>query len=460
MIIKLAALEQLLKRPGSAIRAVMFYGPNEGRVHEYALQAARTVVSDLTDPFRVSSLTAAGLINDPASLADEAAALSMTGGRRVVRLQGAEDAHTDCFINFLEDPPGDSLIVVQAGALPKTSKLRKLFETNPRCAIAACYEESAADLDALVIDHLRRNGLSITSEAREYLLHFLGEDRLAARQELDKLVLYKGVNAAARTAIDDFARRDSKVIQAGIDTRDIHGANDSYDVFDTVDTAGIKGALDSYDVLDGIDTDDNYAINDAGDIMDIQGSLGVFEVSDVRAVNDVTATRDIYDVRAIHAIIDTRDTSAIQDDCVNLADVMACIGDSSSQGLDGICDAMAMGDFVGVDSQLIRAFDSAMAPIAILRAASNHLLRLQLAVALMAQGVSADMVMRQLRPPVFFNRADDFRRQLRLWDLPRLARALEIILQAEAACKTTGAPDISLMGHALMQVTQLIRRRN
>ena len=65
-----------------------------------------------------------------ARLADEAAAISMIGGRRVVRVRGAGNNLTELFEGFLESVAhaGDALVVVEAGDLSKGTGLRKLFE--------------------------------------------------------------------------------------------------------------------------------------------------------------------------------------------------------------------------------------------------------------------------------------------------------------------------------------------
>ncbi len=419
MIIKGKALDQLLTHPAPSYRAILFYGPNEGRVREYAMRVAQTVVPDLTDPFRVCQLSVADLKDDPARLLDESAAIAMTGGRRVVRARGMGDSQTDSFANVLDDPQADALIVVEAGELIKTSRLRKLFESSPVCAIVACYEESATDLDMLVVGHLRQHGLTINSDAKAYLLQCLGEDRLATRQELDKLVLYKWPR---------------KRVSAN---------------------TGVTYAVGARDTEDGVDT------NAILDVTDIQDTADISDTRDISGIHDIYDSNDTYDGAGIADTGDTKDIPESQDTndrCVSLADVTACIGDSSVQGLDGICDAMGSGNLTALDSQLARAFEAAMAPVAILRAASNHLLRLQLAVALLARGDTVDIALRNLRPPVHFSRITAFRQQLRSWNLHRIARALDLLLQGEAACKTTGAPDHSLCSQTMIQVAQLVRR--
>src|SRR5258708_11090953 len=92
-MVKLAPsrIAAFLQRPDPEIRAVLLYGPDEGLVRERAGIIGRTVCPDLNDPFRVADLSAATVAADPARLADEAAQLSLTAGRPVVRLRGPPD---------------------------------------------------------------------------------------------------------------------------------------------------------------------------------------------------------------------------------------------------------------------------------------------------------------------------------------------------------------------------------
>src|SRR5471030_1672781 len=137
-----------------ALRAALVYGPDAGLVHERAEKLLKSVVSDLTDAFNVADLSEAVLDADPARLMDEAAAISMMGGRRVVRVRGAGNGLAGLFEDFLEDQPGDALLVVEAGDLSKGAALRKLFEDNETAAAVACYADTARSLEDLVRDAL------------------------------------------------------------------------------------------------------------------------------------------------------------------------------------------------------------------------------------------------------------------------------------------------------------------
>src|SRR5450755_3189155 len=89
MEIKSHLADRFMASPPPSLVAALVYGPDQGMVRERAGRLAKSVVPDLNDPFRVAELDGATLDSDPARLWDEAAALSMIGGRRVVRVQAA-----------------------------------------------------------------------------------------------------------------------------------------------------------------------------------------------------------------------------------------------------------------------------------------------------------------------------------------------------------------------------------
>jgi DNA polymerase-3 subunit delta len=190
-----------LQRPDPAICAVLFYGPDAGLVRERADAISRRICPDLNDPFRVADLSAAVLATDPARLADEAAQLSLTGGRRVVRVQGAVDALAKLFEEFLENTPGEAFVVVEAGDLPSRSALRRAFEAAQRGAAIGCYPDTPRDLAAVIRETLAEHQITASRDATLFLIERLGGDRLLTRAELEKLTLYAG--DGGRVELDD-----------------------------------------------------------------------------------------------------------------------------------------------------------------------------------------------------------------------------------------------------------------
>jgi len=199
-----------LQRPDPAIRAILLYGPDEGLVRERAEAAARSVCPDLKDPFRVADLAAAVLAADPARLADEAAQLSLTGGRRVVRVRNAGEALAKLFAGFLENTPGEAFVVVEAGELPSRSTLRRAFEAARSAVAIGCYPDTPRELAVVIRETLAAHRVTASRDAGQFLVEHLGGDRLLTRSELEKLALYAGEGGRvelqdARLSISDTA---------------------------------------------------------------------------------------------------------------------------------------------------------------------------------------------------------------------------------------------------------------
>jgi DNA polymerase-3 subunit delta len=185
--------------------AALVYGPDAGLVQERSEKLLKSVVPDLTDPFNVADLSETVLLADPARLADEAAAISMMGGRRVVRVRGAGNDLAELFESFLDDPVlnygGAALVVVEAGDLAKSGALRKLFDDHKTAIAVQCYPDSVRDLGDVVRDALRAEGLSITPDALEDAVSRLGNDRGVTRREIEKLLLY--MHGQKQVALED-----------------------------------------------------------------------------------------------------------------------------------------------------------------------------------------------------------------------------------------------------------------
>ncbi len=204
MKLSVQQIEGFLAAPDPKARVVLVYGPDAGLVQERARHLVQSAAGDVADPFRVTELLAESLRQDPARLADEAAALSLTGGRRAVRVREAGDGLTDLLDEFLAATPGEALVVVEAGDLPRRSRLRRLLEGAAAGAALPCYRDEGRDLAALIDEVLAAAGLRTTPEARAYLAANLGGDRQLPRRELEKLVDYMGPGAPRRqVALED-----------------------------------------------------------------------------------------------------------------------------------------------------------------------------------------------------------------------------------------------------------------
>ena len=201
MIVKSQDADRFVERPPKHIVAALVYGPDQGLVRERAETLVKSIVPDLSDAFRVADLDEGALARDGARLSDEAAAISMFGGRRVVRVRNATNALADLFESFLDDPKGDALVVVEGGDLAKSAALRKVFDNADNAAGISCYTDSPRDLSDVVRSALKAEGLSVSAEALDDAVARLGSDRGVTRRELEKLALY--MHGKKKVEVDD-----------------------------------------------------------------------------------------------------------------------------------------------------------------------------------------------------------------------------------------------------------------
>lgn len=192
-----------LRKPPATLRFALLHGSDLGLIAECSDALARSVVDDLRDPFRVTDLPASAVDSDPARLADEVAAMSMIGGRRVVRLRGAGAKHADLLEGIIDASGGDTLLVVEAPDVTNSKlKLVTLFEKGANCVAVACYADSDESLAGTISASLAQAGLKAGREVIEFLVARLGGDRLLTRRELEKLVLYVGDGRGEVTLAD------------------------------------------------------------------------------------------------------------------------------------------------------------------------------------------------------------------------------------------------------------------
>ena len=207
-----ARVEALLRRPDPSLRAVLVYGPDNGLVQERVAALAQSVLGDAADPFRLADLQGPDIAKDPARLVDEAQALSMTGGRRLIRVRDAGDPVTEGLKRALSGPQADSLVVLEAGDLSPRSTLRKLAETAEAVAAVPCYQADAAAIAGFARSLLSEAGKTLDREAEAYLGQALVTDRQLARREIEKLIAWLGEDRhadldAVRAVVGDSAEQ-------------------------------------------------------------------------------------------------------------------------------------------------------------------------------------------------------------------------------------------------------------
>jgi DNA polymerase-3 subunit delta len=133
-----------------------------------------------------------------------------------------------------------------------------------------------------------------------------------------------------------------------------------------------------------------------------------------------------------------------------LVDVHATIQDAGAAELDDLIFAVGGGEPKRAAQLMDHLFAEQISPVALLRAAQRHFIRLQWARAQMDGGLNATDAVKRLQPPVFWKYESAMAGQLRRWPKTRAEQALRRLYDAEAAVKRTGTPDTALCAQVLL----------
>jgi DNA polymerase-3 subunit delta len=185
-------IEPFVKNPDAAARVILIYGPDDGLMRERSRTIGQSVVKDLNDPFNVAVLNSDTLVEDSSRLSDEANAISMLGGGRLIRVENASDKITSFVKLYLENPNPNALVILEAGEMTPRSSLRMLCEKSDKAAALPCYVEDERDLARLIRDTLQAEKIVAEGDAVAWLASAITGDRGRARSELEKLIIYKG----------------------------------------------------------------------------------------------------------------------------------------------------------------------------------------------------------------------------------------------------------------------------
>lgn len=191
-----ASIGRAVDQPDAKARFYLFHGPDEGQSRALAerllqaLGATRFIVA------------ANAVKSDPALLADEAGAMSLFGGPRLVWIEPAGEDVAAGVEALLEANAAESPVVAIAGALRKTSGLLKLAEASPNAVAFAAYAPEGADAERMVIEVGRRFGLKIAPPLAVRIADSCGNDQAIVAQELQKLALYVDASPQSPRELD------------------------------------------------------------------------------------------------------------------------------------------------------------------------------------------------------------------------------------------------------------------
>jgi DNA polymerase-3 subunit delta len=190
------SIGRAVDQPAANVRFYLFHGPDEAQSRGFATRLLESLGA-------TKYVVGAGAVkSDPALLVDEAGAMSLFGGKRLVWIEPATKDIEDGVVALLEGAETESPVVAIAGALTKASPLLKLAEGSPLAVAYASYAPEGQDAERMVIDLGRRFGLKISPAVAARLADAADNDQAIVSQELQKLALYIDASPHAPKELD------------------------------------------------------------------------------------------------------------------------------------------------------------------------------------------------------------------------------------------------------------------
>ena len=235
------SIDRSVDQPDPKVRFYLFHGPDEAQSSALgdrlaaALKAAKHPVPS------------GSLRGDPALLADEAGAIDMFGGAKLIWIQPAGEEIVPAVDALLAASATENPVVAVAGRLGKSSALLRLAESHVLALAHISYELDARDAECLVEQLARTEGLRPQLGVAARIAESCASDRRMMAQELAKMALY--LNASPSSPKD-----------LGLEALDAVGADMGGDFLGIADLALTGDIRSVADAISGIDSSGKEAI--------------------------------------------------------------------------------------------------------------------------------------------------------------------------------------------------------
>lgn len=148
---------------------------------------------------------------------------------------------------------------------------------------------------------------------------------------------------------------------------------------------------------------------------------------------------------------------------ITIEDVEAIVGDASEMAIDQILFATSGGNGKAAVVELDRSVASGESPQGVIIMLLRHFQRLHRLRSAMDQGKPFEDAARAIRPPLMFKTKGVIEAHCRMWDLPRLDRAIALISRATRDSRLGGDLEVTITERLLLTLAALsgggLRRR-
>ena len=193
MIIKENQLIQSFKEQKTNYVPLLLYGSNEGLIREN-YNKLKNIFNQAS--YEEISVIGKSISEQPEILIDEIKTVSMFNDHKIITIDQPIDKNVEIFEEAFAMLPSNTLIIVLANNLKKTSKIRKFFENSKNLFACANYEDDLRSNSQQIQTLEKYIDKAFNKDIKNYLNQNLSSDRMISNHEVDKIILlYYGNDA-------------------------------------------------------------------------------------------------------------------------------------------------------------------------------------------------------------------------------------------------------------------------
>ncbi len=137
---------------------------------------------------------------------------------------------------------------------------------------------------------------------------------------------------------------------------------------------------------------------------------------------------------------------------ISVQDVLNIVGDITSINMDDFIFSVANGNLPKSLEYYEKILQNGEEPVSIVRSLYYHFYRLLQCKGYIESGMSTDSAIAKLRPPLFYQRKEDFSKQLYKFSAHKILNIITILYNTERDCKTTNMPADKILEYTIMRI--------
>jgi len=116
-------------------------------------------------------------------------------------------------------------------------------------------------------------------------------------------------------------------------------------------------------------------------------------------------------------------------------DILKCLSQNENFGFDDLNYSLCDGNVIKLDKIVTQLYLQGINPVALLRSVSKHFQKILFVNEQMDAGMNVSESISQLKPPIFFLYANQFKEQVKKWQTSLCHKAIKRIMETEELCK-------------------------